>query len=427
MFSSGEIVRLDGAPVPEPMAIHSSYLFYVHSQRDAPGPKLWGEASVTFADLAVVGAQARDVRIGIAPWAKVRKTSSAGPICTGPTASPPPSTGALLHSAATGEGSRQEIPATGVYALFLANCGNASDARLSVSVGVKNPYGFIPGNEYGSLWVYSSLLLGYALVLVVWTARLLLHIGSLRFPHHVLTAAICVGICEMAIRSVQLRVVNTVGVWKDNAMSDMLCVLKASYVLGFFAIVAEGVGVATTQVSCCTLVGAIVVMIAYALAGSFKASAFSMRHRVAGADGVVGSLVPLVLVCLVVAVIVLRRLAGVLRRCREQGQDAVVRMLQRMAFVIVVLSVSAASVLAAQVADEPGWPAEWWWYHVATSDLAPQALFLAGLATALCIWRPGAEWAEGLAGHDVETAGLKVAADQDCEDLQATPIGMPAE
>lgn len=60
------------------------------------------------------------------------------------------------------------IKETGVYILWLSNCGNIHGAVLSGNLIVKNSYGFLPGNEYHKISFYRWLGIVYIVLATGW-------------------------------------------------------------------------------------------------------------------------------------------------------------------------------------------------------------------------------------------------------------------
>merc|ERR1719161_1449369 len=58
---------------------------------------------------------------------------------------------------------------TGIYVLMLSNCGPLADLSMTGTIIVKNPYGFLPGNEYHKLPFYGWLLVVYLACAAIWT------------------------------------------------------------------------------------------------------------------------------------------------------------------------------------------------------------------------------------------------------------------
>jgi len=60
------------------------------------------------------------------------------------------------------------ITKTGAYVLVLSNCGTYDKALLTGSVSIKNPYGYLPGEEFAKMRFFRILRIVYAVLLVVW-------------------------------------------------------------------------------------------------------------------------------------------------------------------------------------------------------------------------------------------------------------------
>lgn len=61
-----------------------------------------------------------------------------------------------------------DIRETGMYILWVSNCGNVNGAVVSGSIVVKNPYGFLPGNEYHKMPFYGWLGILYMALAGIW-------------------------------------------------------------------------------------------------------------------------------------------------------------------------------------------------------------------------------------------------------------------
>merc|ERR1712007_258501 len=68
-----------------------------------------------------------------------------------------------------------QLSATEVYVLIFSNCGGVSQATVSGSVVVQNPYGFLPGNEYRKMTFHGWLAVAWLVVGVIWLGLSLSH------------------------------------------------------------------------------------------------------------------------------------------------------------------------------------------------------------------------------------------------------------
>lgn len=85
----------------------------------------------------------------------------------------------------------KDITQSGVYLLVFSNCGQKDSIKISGDVVVRNPYGYLPGNDYYK-WPFHSLLIGcYSVLIGIWLFRCCLFRKQL-FSIHLLIGLVLV-------------------------------------------------------------------------------------------------------------------------------------------------------------------------------------------------------------------------------------------
>jgi len=184
-----EVFHFDKMPIPEPYSMTTHHVFYVHSEGDAPGRQ--ESASVVFRNLGAnlagnsqLGGY-NSVQVSLLPfdnmWDIVDKKTFCAVRGIGKNSElllqqTPATSHAAIHAVpfpATGNPQNVEfqIKKTGRYILAYSNCGsaNTTSATVTGSVLVKNPYGFLPGNEYSNLNFHGWCAVIYVVLNVLWT------------------------------------------------------------------------------------------------------------------------------------------------------------------------------------------------------------------------------------------------------------------
>jgi hypothetical protein len=70
---------------------------------------------------------------------------------------------------------KKNVRSTGVYVLVISNCGDLNRATVTGSIVVRNPFGFLPGNEYHKMRFNGWLCLWYIFLGLIWAGLSLQH------------------------------------------------------------------------------------------------------------------------------------------------------------------------------------------------------------------------------------------------------------
>jgi len=180
----------DGVPVPGPLTLQTHYLFYVYAAKDAPDRRhgdptvsmelvlLPDEASRAPAPLeelaryesfgvAVLPQADFDATFHSRSFCSPRGASDASKLTVRETAS---GDAVVLHAISGGSMKPHEdaLRRSGVYVLAAANCGNLTGFKVSGTVSVRNPHGFLPGVDYSKKDMYGLFFLVYLTISLVW-------------------------------------------------------------------------------------------------------------------------------------------------------------------------------------------------------------------------------------------------------------------
>jgi len=391
--AAAEIYRFDNDEVPGPYTLDTKYLFYAWAKEKsemnlAEFPVLSGaDLRISDATGAEMTKPYRSVQLSMLPWDDFHKLVDPTSFCGGSeeegyiTLQKYPSKAwvnniTVLPDKVTAV--TKKIFKTGVYALVLSNCGSASDMKISGSISVKNPYGFLPGNEYYRLPLYGWATLFWAGAGVIWLALLVAKKDAVVWAHIALAWIIITGFGESVAWWFSLSTVNSTGeAPKALSVAEVLCVMRNIYALTFILVASMGLGVTEKDLDKATQIKVLVGSMLFGISSLPRICLASVRQAVDPKEHVVIlSNLPVVIVGLFHFIWILRRLAHNMRRCKELHQEDSVKIFTRLAITLCACMLSAAGVMVGQFADKPGQGLPFWQSHVFWNDGVGQAVAL---------------------------------------------------
>jgi len=193
-LAEAQIFAFEQTLMPFNRSLHILYTYYIYSKDTAPDHSL-GHPFIKFHDLLAKtdtpgSNNERSIQVTVMKydtfWSAINpaqfccgaREKSAG-LCTEPnTFVLTPPAGKKLedlnvhsHTIRFHEGPldiRVPLFETGVYILVISNCGSINSGSITGSVVVKNPHGFLPGNEYHKLPFYGWLSIFYTMLAAFW-------------------------------------------------------------------------------------------------------------------------------------------------------------------------------------------------------------------------------------------------------------------
>mmetsp|Transcript_1969 Transcript_1969/g.4895 ORF Transcript_1969/g.4895 Transcript_1969/m.4895 type:complete len:503 (+) Transcript_1969:90-1598(+) len=390
---AAEIYRFDKAEVPAPHSLHVKHLFYAWAKEKsetnvAQWPVLSGaDVHISDASGAELTQAYKSVQLSMVPWGDFHKLIDASVICGGK-----PETGflslqkypskawviSMTVPARKNTSITKKIFKTSVYALVLSNCGTQSDLKISGSISVKNPYGFLPGNEYYRLPLYGWVTLAWAGAGVIWLALLVAKKDAVVWAHIALAWIIISGFGESVAWWFSLSTLNSTGeASQATSVAEVLSVMRNIYALSFILVASMGLGVTEAELDKASKIKILVGTTLFGISSVPRVCLLSMRQAIDPKTSIVILANALVFIVGFFHFIwILRRLAHNMRRCKELHQEDSVKIFTRLAITLCACMLSAAGVMVGQFADKPGQGLPFWQSHVFWNDGVCQAVAL---------------------------------------------------
>jgi len=105
-----------------------------------------------------------------------------------------------------------DVMKSGRYYLLFSSCLNSTgDVHMTGQIVWMNPYGYLPGELYHFIPLFSYLTLAYIVLSVLWGVLCLIHREDLLFLQHYVTAVIVLGLLESATWYFDYRNFNMTG------------------------------------------------------------------------------------------------------------------------------------------------------------------------------------------------------------------------
>ena len=107
-----------------------------------------------------------------------------------------------------------DVPEEGKYYFFFGSCDPTShNIRISGNTTVMTSFGHLPGRSYGLLPFSKLLLLGYAILLVIWISRCFFYRKELMSVHVFIFSLLLLLFFDTLLRIINLRTYNNNGVY----------------------------------------------------------------------------------------------------------------------------------------------------------------------------------------------------------------------
>jgi len=391
--AAAEIYRFDNEEVPEPYSLHAKYLFYAWAKEKSES-HLAEFPVLSAADLRVSdasGAEANEayssIQVSTLPWEDFHKLIDATAFCGGGdpegyiTLQKYPSKAWVNNiTVPTGKvtSMTKKIFKTGVYALVLSNCGSKADLKITGTIGVKNPYGFLPGNEYYRLPLYGWVTLAWAGAGVIWLALLVAKKDAVVWAHIALAWIIISGFGESVAWWFSLSTLNSTGeASQATSVAEVLSVMRNIYALSFILVASMGLGVTEAELDKASKIKILVGTTLFGISSVPRVCLLSMRQAIDPKTSIVILANALVFIVGFFHFIwILRQLANNMRRCKELNQDDSLKIFQRLAMILTICMLSATGVMIGQFIDKPGKGLPYWQSHVFWNDGVCQAVAL---------------------------------------------------
>jgi len=430
--AAAEVYRFEDEPVPDGYSLHAKYLFYAWVKEKSED-RLAEFPVMTSSDLRLSGPAPQDyagVQVSLLPWEDFNKLVDPQAFCVGSdhagilSLQKYPSK-AWVNNVTVPLGKvtsdTRKVFKSGVYVLVLSNCGSGKGLKISGSVSVKNPFGFLPGSEYYRLPLYGWATLFWAGAGILWFALLVVKKDAVVWAHIALAWIIITGFAESVAWWFALSTVNSGGeAPKATSIAEVLSVMRNIYAVTFILVASMGLGVTEADLSRATKTKILAGSTVFGISAVPRVCLSSMRQAVSPKDNVVIlANVPVILVSAFIFVWILRRLASNMRRCKELNQSDSLAIFQRLAIVVSICMFSALGAVIAQFLDKPGRGMAYWQAHAFWNDGVGQGIALTSLLATMYFFAPSKS------GFLAESYMTQID-DQEETGLKEEPIGKSA-
>ena len=191
--------------------------------------------------------------------------------------------GAYLHEVVLGKGSSPEdevskavffpVHETGVYYVVISSC-DARQGEFNV-VGQsewRNPFGFLPGEQYGNLPFWTSMLVAYLVLGLAWTCRVLQYRSQVVWVHHWISGVLAVALLEAILSELDYSVFNGGGVRSKwlFCFSALFMVARKTVARMLIFVVATGWGISQATLKSSTKSSLCLFAVVYTIAALIK-------------------------------------------------------------------------------------------------------------------------------------------------------------
>mmetsp|Transcript_19585 Transcript_19585/g.54506 ORF Transcript_19585/g.54506 Transcript_19585/m.54506 type:complete len:465 (-) Transcript_19585:65-1459(-) len=390
--AAGEILRMSTMETPESLSLEVRYLFYVSGIDDQA-------SMVSFDDLRLTPPAGRPsgsynaMWVGLLPWKNFGDLINADSFCAfdGSLQLEKHESKRLAKVVKLSDSADQaeytaRISAPGVYALFVANCGQVSGFSLSGTFSVKNPGGFLSGTEAYEYPVYLISASCAVMALMAWS-WLFFSAAELFKVHYYISGLLLFTLAEAAVQTLHYGVLNNIGEESTlEAIAVALTATKVALSLSSLFIVSGTNSEEESSPSC----GHSILCAGCSLAMVPRLAASRMRgpHNLSGSV-LAGSSALVAVAVLVVLCVICRRLSSCMKICRETEQTDALKRLQQTALNIIVTLFGVAVVLVADQFVSPAAAVDHWSYHALWVAVPEQLVFGLALTHMMYVWAPG--------------------------------------
>lgn len=400
--SEAQTVDLADKAVPGPKTISVSSLFFVYGSPDGGRAADVKEAPQVIAEGLTLtsphGEQAQSrLQVGVLPLTYLEQVLAKSAFCGKAAGLNLTIQADAVHSEVSfgrAQNTSGALMATGVYALFMANCGDFDGLALSGTIGVRNPWGYLPATAYYKQHVYFGQVAGYVVIAAFWLfVRRRWRLQLFLFQRD-LTTIVLVALVESAAWFALYASWNQHGSAHPVllAVAQLLSVGKvyvAVAALFFLREVEQGSNVGEFEEAPLPW-QKFAVLLAFILAEFDRISCMFYRNCQAfDLRTVLLHTAPSVALGVVLFVWLQASLSrAVDRRLAKQDMSAV-SLLTNTRLLLALMAAVFAGLVGLQVFDPTmnGEPSLWR-YHFVVSDAAPQGAFTATLLGCIVIWFP---------------------------------------
>lgn len=280
---------------------------------------------------------------------------------------------------------------TGVYILMISNCGDHDSATVSGSVIVRNPFGFLPGNEYYKMPFYGWLSLVYMALGVIWMVLSIRWFKELFNLQGCIAGVILLGLVESFLWYFFFTKWNEDGI-RTNVLfvlAILSSVAKTTFSYLLVLVASLGWGVTRPYLDKDITIRIQAICLLYMCLGVIREVVLSFRHSHSlPLAFVLLCLLPVSLLNGVIFYWVFTALSSLISTLKDRRQMEKLQLFQRL-WGILIFSLSIATItLLYQILDVSRSIADRWMHQWLFTDGVSHVLYLLVLASMMYLWAP---------------------------------------
>lgn len=413
-----ETFNFDNGLAPRPHMAQMHFQFYVYTSASAPDNRLGAATSTIKLMLrpeeepmpSAKLSEYRSVKVSLVPEQVVAAGFNTSSLCSGADGSSPLALGlgsakdAVVTHTVTGDPLEPQVDTlllTGVYALVATNCGDLGGFRLSGTVSVLNPHGYLPANDYHKRSLFGLFAFVYFASFLAWSVLCARWQGDLVFIQKDFLMISLVGGAECATLFYAYDALNKTGDRSEACFlaGSVLSLLKVGWLFRGALLASKAFG----DIPLGSDLKAQMALTLYAVAVLNFWSVSRLRSSYAVDETtVIASAIPVVVSGIALFAWAFRSMATGWQSLMERKAAKQAALLPRSSLVLAAAALGAAAAFAAQLAEPTlAADASTWGTHVMCPDSLAQFVFLAVLWASMLVWRPS-EATGGNSGRNKE-------------------------
>mmetsp|Transcript_46732 Transcript_46732/g.99997 ORF Transcript_46732/g.99997 Transcript_46732/m.99997 type:complete len:502 (-) Transcript_46732:130-1635(-) len=283
------------------------------------------------------------------------------------------------------------LDATGVWVMFVTNCGEFERAKISGEVAIKSSYGYLPGSELHKRTIRYALLVGYLVVGLFWAYQCTQRQQEVGPLHHCISTLLMIGFAECLLWFWFYYSWNVDGVKHNGVLgcASTLSVMKTIALSSLLPALARGWYITTADVTEEVLWRIKLLAICYLVTDSAWQITLHFRSRESMTMvTLVLAFVPVYAQHAGVFAWVYRLLSETRRTLQDRGQTDMCFIFATFQRVLVAAIVLVSLALCGEllVAQDS---VHRWRFHWLAADGITQPLFLVVLVVLMLLWGPG--------------------------------------
>mmetsp|Transcript_81116 Transcript_81116/g.225688 ORF Transcript_81116/g.225688 Transcript_81116/m.225688 type:complete len:534 (+) Transcript_81116:119-1720(+) len=271
-LARGQVFEFEDRLIPSARSLQGLYMFYVYSKEDQMDSWKMGDSTIWFHDFKATIADPsvklsdlvnyRGLQVTVMRYDQFWQAISPDEFCSnvgdkakGLAESPdrlmfkktPESKDLQVFSHDVGFEPEAKTPpvkltSSGMYILAFSNCGVFTNATVNGYVAVKNPWGYLPGNEYYKKPFYGTLALLYLAVSIAWAAYMVYWKEQLVRVHWHIAIVSAIGLVETLVFWIYLADWNATGTRRRSLFLGMVSTTVVKTVLSYMLVLATSLG-----------------------------------------------------------------------------------------------------------------------------------------------------------------------------------------